>query len=954
MKNDPRLQHKSLKERSCKKITRSCCWRSNITSSVVVFVYFVAECSQIESIILARSPSSHRHGFFSLMHHEFHSMLNEKTRNLHANEELKLLDTWRSRFKFAHDCTPQSDCRSKRNHNRHQLFTPTMFNSKRSDLKSFALYMTGPDDGASISELFNEDETEQESNISFHNETTIFNVGEKTILPNEIENTNASVSNGSNYTSKLPRKSITTTKETSSERNEATYSGSSTAKWEANDFENDRRLLKLAIARQNNMVNLQQRHRKYVLDHGFSQNRRPLIQDLLKIAFSIGAGMIFLILGGAGKSNPWEFSISGNDLPWWRKVHTCATQIIDALNQVHHWFFGVATPLILLTWTMFDGEFAHRRKFLSMRQKINMQLVRLLKIPRFGPMPRILDEYSNACGIVSTNVPSHSYSTSQTNPRSSRRDTGNFVLCLLENWSSAVIFSLITVMWRILGSSEERGWLKSVVAGRGVEVDARTALIRNLSRLIIRLGASASLYQYPSLLFELRRGDQPRPLCRSTTIMQFATRVWLRWLPLGVTTDLALIVGSPLLQTPSVLLDKRKFPGMPNFVLSALAPIFHIIAFTRIVRVSKSSTDSLSKATVFSEINGIDEEEYDEIEIQKNEKSNKGKKTQWRYQLRWRTPQRIVDVLRARINYFFTGHNAILTEIDDLKQQPIRFNELSTEGTFFLTKRGEKSINRMENGDLIPHADAITESLSLIFRDRDAAIANATISRSSKHEESFNKKEFEDLLGIAVQQTFGIGVSYDFDHFDPPSHGEEVSIHQLRARMAKSAIRRKKELDESKNTELNVLRRLKDNVIAKTNRMQAKNEIRLAEEVILQKYGNETKRIKNSLLTLIPTNAEPPAGKEVMYENPIIAAGYVDLTVPIERKGLKATMESAPDSVALVEEYVRREYGEKAAGAYREDELLSRQKEREMRSKLRERYRRLDDQDYFQGNDSNR
>eukprot|EP00569_Conticribra_weissflogii_P001553 CAMPEP_0171355922 /NCGR_PEP_ID=MMETSP0878-20121228/45464_1 /TAXON_ID=67004 /ORGANISM="Thalassiosira weissflogii, Strain CCMP1336" /LENGTH=820 /DNA_ID=CAMNT_0011861929 /DNA_START=337 /DNA_END=2799 /DNA_ORIENTATION=+ len=820
--------------------------------------------------------------------------------------------------------------------------------------------MTGPDDvGASTRESCNnEDVSDEDSDIPFYNETAISNADDAIVIANETVHTDASESNGLSYTSKTLRKPIKTETKTSSEQNASTNSGAS-ARWEANDFENDRRLLKLAIARQNNMVNLQQRHRRYVLDHGFARNRRPLMHDLFKIAFSIGGGMIFLILGGAGKSLGCDINISGKHLPWRSKILSVATQIMIVLNKIHYWLIGVATPLLLLTWAKFDDEIAQCRsdktvrKLSSTRQKMKMQLIRWLKIPRFGPMARILDEYSNDCVAASTNAPSAFYSIPHTNPKSSRKDTGNFVLCLLENWSSAVIGSFLTGMCTILCSSEERRLLKNIVVGRGVEVDAQTTLLKSLSRLIIRFGATASLYQYPSLLFELRRNDQPRPLSRSTTIMQSATNVWLRWLPLGVTTDLAVVVGS-LVRTSSMLLHKRKFPGVSICsILSVLPPILHLIALSRIVRVSKSTTDSLSKATVFPETNGIDEEvDFDKIEIEEN--GILAKEAQWRYQLRWRSPQRLIDLLSGRINYFFTGHNALITEIDDFKKQPIRFNEFSTEGTFFLTKREKNAINRMENGDFIPHADAITESLSLIFRDRGAAITNATRSRSSRHEESFKKKEFEDLLGIAVQQTFGIGVSYDFDHFDPPSDGEEISIHQLRARLAKSGIRRKKELEKSMNTELEVLQRLRDNVITNNNRMQAENEVQLTEEHIRLKYGNETDRIKKSLLTLIPTNAEPPAGKEEMYENPIIVARYTDLNAPINRKDLKATVESAPDSLDLVEEYVRREYGEKAAEAYREEELLSRQRAKQVRSQLRERYRKLDDKDEFQGNDSDR
>jgi hypothetical protein len=131
--------------------------------------------------------------------------------------------------------------------------------------------------------------------------------------------------------------------------------------------------------------------------------------------------------------------------------------------------------------------------------------------------------------------------------------------------------------------------------------------------------------------------------------------------------------------------------------------------------------------------------------------------------------------------------------------------------------------------DTIPDADAIAESLSLIFRDREAAIRNATRARSIKHWESYDAKMLDNVLGVAFERTFGVGLSYDFDHLDCPEDDEEVSIHQLRVRMAKSAVRRKRELDGAMATELSELRRLKDNVVAASNREVAEVEMKSVE-----------------------------------------------------------------------------------------------------------------------------
>jgi hypothetical protein len=48
----------------------------------------------------------------------------------------------------------------------------------------------------------------------------------------------------------------------------------------------------------------------------------------------------------------------------------------------------------------------------------------------------------------------------------------------------------------------------------------------------------------------------------------------------------------------------------------------------------------------------------------------------------------------------------------------------------------------------------------------------------------------QDPLGVAVQQTFGIGLGYNFDHTRMLEKDEQPTIRRLQARAAKSAIKR--------------------------------------------------------------------------------------------------------------------------------------------------------------------
>jgi hypothetical protein len=49
-------------------------------------------------------------------------------------------------------------------------------------------------------------------------------------------------------------------------------------------------------------------------------------------------------------------------------------------------------------------------------------------------------------------------------------------------------------------------------------------------------------------------------------------------------------------------------------------------------------------------------------------------------------------------------------------------------------------------------------------------------------------------MGIAIQQTFGIGLGYNFEHTKKLEGNEKPSLRRLQARAAKSAIRRVQEL----------------------------------------------------------------------------------------------------------------------------------------------------------------
>ncbi|KAL3793302.1 hypothetical protein HJC23_003812 [Cyclotella cryptica] len=698
-------------------------------------------------------------------------------------------------------------------------------------------------------------------------------------------------------------------------------------KWRPDNFERDYQILQTALARHNSISDLQQRQRKYTLDYGFA--KRPLLKDALSAIFNIGAWTALLTI--CGKAGFGGFTARSDASPWWRKICFLFTEAVISMTTLHYWVVVMTLPLVYLTWAKWPAE-AENNSILksSFDQQNTPQRGRFIRkwISGFGSAALILDAYFEERQYDSRR-PAFFYSSDFYDKTAKSKDTKDYVLCMLENWTSAILASFI---WRVLstGSSlvgRARSHRQYFIAGSS-SIAAGTELLPTLSRLITRIGAAAALYQYPSLLFELRRNDQPRPLCRPTLLMQRAVDSLFCWMYVGISADFALLLESTF---DTRLIESASGMGLAltGFFLSIIGPVCHIFALMKLIRLSKCRAIPLSQATSFPNIHcdssGETGRTIDEPSAEK-----------WRYQIRWRTPHRVSETLRNWAIFLLTNHKPLVTEMDEWKNL-VRSNGFSTEGRQF---KGQSN----ENDELVVHKDEIVESLSLILRDRDAAITNATQARSRKYQESYETNESDDVLGTAIQQTFGIGLSYSFDHFDTPPNDEQISIHQLRARMAKSAIRLKNSLDNSLLDELALLHRLENNVSTEKNYEIAKREMELAEQEIRGRHKNKIDRIKTALMTMIPTNAVPPEGTENVG-SPIMIAEYVNLTASVDRRDLKASTLEAPNPLEVVEDYIRKDFGEEAAEAFREREIAFRMKERNMLNELRQRHGKLSEND---------
>jgi hypothetical protein len=96
-------------------------------------------------------------------------------------------------------------------------------------------------------------------------------------------------------------------------------------------------------------------------------------------------------------------------------------------------------------------------------------------------------------------------------------------------------------------------------------------------------------------------------------------------------------------------------------------------------------------------------------------------------------------------------------------------------------------------------------------------------------------------MGVAIQQAFGIGLGYNFEHTKKLEKDEKPSLRRLQARAAKSAIRRLQELYDAEGAKKEL-----DKISDPKKRDKRAKELRESTE-------NEVKLIAERLSDLVPT-----------------------------------------------------------------------------------------------------
>ena len=197
------------------------------------------------------------------------------------------------------------------------------------------------------------------------------------------------------------------------------------------------------------------------------------------------------------------------------------------------------------------------------------------------------------------------------------------------------------------------------------------------------------------------------------------------------------------------------------------SPICHMIAVSRIFRIVHTHDLSLALKTkqFKSSINN------DELMSQR---------MKWRYRLEWRDDQRIGQVIcefQNRFWYWLFIEGRVREQLELEKQQ----------GTVDEAMAGKAILERKEKELLSMPPDTPRPKRNLWKKDAMKYLAE-------RHQSDYDNKTPSDPLGIAVQQTLGIGLGYNFDHMTPVANGEVLTTRRLQTRAAKSAIKRCQEL----------------------------------------------------------------------------------------------------------------------------------------------------------------
>jgi hypothetical protein len=401
-------------------------------------------------------------------------------------------------------------------------------------------------------------------------------------------------------------------------------------------------------------------------------------------------------------------------------------------------------------------------------------------------------------------------------------DSSDYSRCLLENWAFSIypsaLLGCITLLSHIIIHTSRRTNLGLFLGGQSL-LSWRVATA--FSQLITRLGVAASIHQFPIYLYHLRKEHTKGPVPLFQSVLRTLVHASLWILPLGFATDVSqLYVYGRVMEIGGLkhALSMASFRGgrivtiLSYSILasSIMMQLCQFMALKKLIRVGYFTKISL--ATSPRKLQAL---------LRDPDADPDAFQMKLRYRLHWREPARLFKSFRVVARDFslflFTGWGDDASILEESDREP------------HLLKLIQKEMD--ENTHPNP-----------LKLNREEWIPDATKRMSEIHQENYDKNTFEDPLGIALQQTFGIGLSFDFDHNSKLGEGQSPSVHRLRARAVKSAIKRYHEIPDDYGGDAD----------ADANEEM---QIRIAKE------RAKLKKTVMRLLSLIPSNAPAPEGK---------------------------------------------------------------------------------------------
>lgn len=236
-----------------------------------------------------------------------------------------------------------------------------------------------------------------------------------------------------------------------------------------------------------------------------------------------------------------------------------------------------------------------------------------------------------------------------------------------------------------------------------------------------------------------------------------------------------------------------------------LGPLLHLRAFGRIVRIRYTHNQTLASGDTDTN-------------------------REWRWYLDWRPPESMANVIRKGwrdLNNWLFWRGSV----DEKLQR--------------MLKERRVSASWQEGVHLLQQLEQAKRYGRLPFVNRQEWKDRAIQEQTSKHQNDYLQGIYSDPLGVAVQQTLGVGLGFEINHMRPLQEGEEPSLRRLQARAAKSAIFRAQELQNATR-----VTEILDSIEDVTARENKKLELRQAAD-------QEINWMADQLSRLIPTEESP-------------------------------------------------------------------------------------------------